>query len=256
MIKFFRKLRFSSLSRKRIPKYLLYATGEIILVVIGILIALYLNNQQQEYSIQKQQENYLRQIKGEMINNINSLQVEKQELSAQMENAYKVINVINSDSLRNSLDELEMSQMVNGLLVNDIVLPYENGALNQVIFAGGLKDIRNDSIKSQLAAWEGKVNRIRLQEEQVNQAVTKIKQYLVQYGDFRSLVDNLGYSQLLGLELSKNTKGNLLLLQSKEFENLVFEYIATGYPLETNVYERFEKEMQLLVHLIDEELDK
>jgi hypothetical protein len=43
MIKFFRKLRFSSLSRKRFPKYLLYATGEIVLVVIGILIALQIN---------------------------------------------------------------------------------------------------------------------------------------------------------------------------------------------------------------------
>ena len=44
MIKFFRKLRLEVLSRKRIPKYLLYATGEIILVVIGILIALQINN--------------------------------------------------------------------------------------------------------------------------------------------------------------------------------------------------------------------
>jgi hypothetical protein len=48
MIKFFRKLRWSSLSRKRIPKYLLYATGEIILVVIGILIALQFNNWNEE----------------------------------------------------------------------------------------------------------------------------------------------------------------------------------------------------------------
>ena len=44
MIKFFRKLRLDALSRKRFPKYLIYATGEIILVVIGILIALQINN--------------------------------------------------------------------------------------------------------------------------------------------------------------------------------------------------------------------
>lgn len=44
MINFFRNIRKTSLSRKRIGKYLLYAIGEIILVVIGILIAVQINN--------------------------------------------------------------------------------------------------------------------------------------------------------------------------------------------------------------------
>jgi hypothetical protein len=44
MIKFFRKIRWSSLSQKRFPKYFLYAAGEIFLVVVGILIALQINN--------------------------------------------------------------------------------------------------------------------------------------------------------------------------------------------------------------------
>lgn len=44
MIKFFRKIRLKSMKQNKFGKYLLYATGEIILVVIGILIALYINN--------------------------------------------------------------------------------------------------------------------------------------------------------------------------------------------------------------------
>ncbi|MGB5983415.1 MAG: DUF6090 family protein [Nonlabens sp.] len=44
MIKFFRRIRLDTLSRKRIPKYFAYALGEIILVVIGILIALQIYN--------------------------------------------------------------------------------------------------------------------------------------------------------------------------------------------------------------------
>lgn len=44
MIKFFRKIRQKLLSENRFSKYLLYAFGEIILVVIGILIALQINN--------------------------------------------------------------------------------------------------------------------------------------------------------------------------------------------------------------------
>ena len=44
MIKFFRKIRQQLLSENRLSKYLLYAIGEILLVVIGILIALQINN--------------------------------------------------------------------------------------------------------------------------------------------------------------------------------------------------------------------
>ena len=44
MIKFFRRIRQKLLSENKLSKYLLYAIGEIILVVIGILIALQINN--------------------------------------------------------------------------------------------------------------------------------------------------------------------------------------------------------------------
>jgi len=44
MIKFFRKIRQNLLLEGRTSKYFKYAVGEIILVVIGILIALSINN--------------------------------------------------------------------------------------------------------------------------------------------------------------------------------------------------------------------
>ena len=44
MIKFFRRIRQTLLSENKFSKYLLYAIGEIVLVVIGILIALQINN--------------------------------------------------------------------------------------------------------------------------------------------------------------------------------------------------------------------
>lgn len=51
MIKFFRKIRRKLLSENKFTKYLLYIIGEIILVIIGILIALQVNNK----NIQNQQ---------------------------------------------------------------------------------------------------------------------------------------------------------------------------------------------------------
>ena len=44
MIKFFRRIRQQLLTENKFSKYVLYAIGEIILVVVGILIALSINN--------------------------------------------------------------------------------------------------------------------------------------------------------------------------------------------------------------------
>jgi hypothetical protein len=43
MIKFFRKIRYDLMEKNETGKYLKYAIGEIILVVIGILVALQIN---------------------------------------------------------------------------------------------------------------------------------------------------------------------------------------------------------------------
>lgn len=44
MIKLFRKIRQKLLTENKFSKYLIYAIGEVVLVVIGILIAISLNN--------------------------------------------------------------------------------------------------------------------------------------------------------------------------------------------------------------------
>ena len=48
MIKFFRKIRYQLLGEGNTGKYLKYAIGEIVLVAIGILIALSVNNWNEE----------------------------------------------------------------------------------------------------------------------------------------------------------------------------------------------------------------
>jgi hypothetical protein len=62
MIKFFRKIRQSLLSEGKMGKYFKYAIGEIILVVIGILIALQINNWNQNRINDKQEQQILFQL--------------------------------------------------------------------------------------------------------------------------------------------------------------------------------------------------
>ena len=62
MIKFFRKIRQRLLTENKFNKYFLYAIGEIVLVVIGILIALQINNWNDNQKDQKQARTYLKGI--------------------------------------------------------------------------------------------------------------------------------------------------------------------------------------------------
>ena len=62
MIKFFRNLRQQLLSENKLSKYLFYAIGEIILVVIGILVALQINNTNDERRNEQKVHNLLAKI--------------------------------------------------------------------------------------------------------------------------------------------------------------------------------------------------
>ncbi|RPA68540.1 hypothetical protein EF405_08115 [Cyclobacteriaceae bacterium YHN15] len=73
MIKFFRKIRQKLLQENKIGSYLKYAIGEIFLVVIGILIALQINNWNEDQKLQKKEKLYLDRLKGEAIWNIDIL---------------------------------------------------------------------------------------------------------------------------------------------------------------------------------------
>ena len=66
MIGFLRKMRRNLLSQNKLGKYLLYAIGEVILVVIGILIAVQINNLNEDKKLKNQLETYKISLKQEL----------------------------------------------------------------------------------------------------------------------------------------------------------------------------------------------
>ena len=62
MIKFFRKIRQKLLSENKFSKYLIYAIGEIFLVMIGILLALQINNWNEKRKDGLRASNYINRI--------------------------------------------------------------------------------------------------------------------------------------------------------------------------------------------------
>ena len=69
MIKFFRSLRRKLLESGNLKKYLLYSIGEIILVVVGILIALQINNWNEFRKLRSLEKEYLIDLKKEFLQN-------------------------------------------------------------------------------------------------------------------------------------------------------------------------------------------
>ncbi|MCF7560921.1 DUF6090 family protein [Sabulilitoribacter multivorans] len=67
MIKFFRKIRQKLLTENKFSKYLLYAIGEIVLVVIGILIALQINNWNEQKKIKQNAKEALIALKNDLV---------------------------------------------------------------------------------------------------------------------------------------------------------------------------------------------
>ncbi len=70
MIKFFRKIRQNLLTENKFSKYLLYAIGEIVLVVIGILIALSINNKNQQRINEEKITSILKEIQNDLLQDI------------------------------------------------------------------------------------------------------------------------------------------------------------------------------------------
>jgi len=72
MIKFFRKIRQNLLMENKTGKYLKYAIGEILLVVIGIIIALQLNNWNESRNLKYKEIVILKALKSELENDLNT----------------------------------------------------------------------------------------------------------------------------------------------------------------------------------------
>lgn len=115
MMKFFRKIRLNLLATGKNGKYLKYAFGEIVLVVIGILIALQINNWNQDLKDQKMVTTYLKGIHEDLLTQALTLE----ETIPLNENVIFTINAIVDDFQRH-----------DGFIANDSLLTQINQVLN------------------------------------------------------------------------------------------------------------------------------
>jgi len=90
MLRFFRLIRQKLLNENKLFKYLIYAIGEIALVIIGILIAVSLNNANEDRKQEEKIRSTLKQVQDEILITINNAATQIR-FAAKIDSLYRVV---------------------------------------------------------------------------------------------------------------------------------------------------------------------
>lgn len=99
MITFFRKIRKSLLGESKLGKYLTYAVGEIILVVVGILIALSINNWNEARKTEILKDTYKKSLIEDLKKEIIKSQSAISDMEEELQELYAISDKISNNSL-------------------------------------------------------------------------------------------------------------------------------------------------------------
>ena len=152
MIKFFRKIRQKLLSENKMGKYLTYAIGEIILVVIGILIALALNNwNSNRLSIDRNNTLLIKLSKELDLNIERAASLDSFEFGgfkSKLKFTDSIFNLLDKNLARNHLDYItsELIFYVNTFNLNTSVF-------QELMNTGSLYSIGSDSLVTQIQKY-------------------------------------------------------------------------------------------------------
>lgn len=97
MIKFFRKIRKHLLSEGKTGKYLKYALGEIILVMIGILLALQVNNWNEYRKSQQAKRLYVNRLISDLKADVNAFSFHLNSAKSKANDGKYIMTVINDN---------------------------------------------------------------------------------------------------------------------------------------------------------------
>lgn len=131
--------------------YARYAIGEIVLVVIGILIALQVNEWNEGRKNHKHKELMLHAIKAEFLNNLAQLDSVISYDQRVVTSSERLLNEINGHSEQIGADSLRLLFQETTWLWT---FNPSNGALRSGISSGDIHLIRNDTLLNLLFGWE------------------------------------------------------------------------------------------------------
>lgn len=149
MFKFFRQLRQNLLSENKFSKYLLYAFGEIILVVIGILIALQINNYNESKKSAVQERLYLNRLLLENKEDLQTFSTFLSDLNLGIQSIKDLSVAINDVTM----SDTQLVNKANDYFKYGSIYPIftsSTSTFDDLSSTGNLKVIRNSNLRDQL----------------------------------------------------------------------------------------------------------
>ncbi|WP_207764272.1 DUF6090 family protein [Hanstruepera neustonica] len=147
MIKFFRHIRYNLMSENKTGKYLKYAIGEIILVVIGILIALQINNWNEERKVDFEVVKTLAEIRSNLISDSLSIRETRIKKVEDINIQYRVIHELENNNIPYDSINYHLGRV---MLARRIVL-VDNGY--QLMKKFGLERLKNQKLRNALISY-------------------------------------------------------------------------------------------------------
>jgi hypothetical protein len=255
MIKFFRKIRQNMIKENKVSKYLLYAIGEILLVVIGILIALAINNNSEAGKIKIKELNYLKGIKSDLHLNLLELNAYKLKRETSVKSAEIILDFFEEEI---TIDPNEFNFHNLNVQVWYPIKKNDN-TFQELINSGNLAIISNDSIKNTLLNLQLGYKQISFLEEHLTYDFENYM-YPIYFSitDLKSDIENYTFQVSNGEEgINKKLSEEKikLLLKNQTFKNGFMLSVFTNNKLIIE-YETMILMTEKLIVSIDTELEK
>jgi hypothetical protein len=166
MISLFRKIRQSVFKENRVTRYLVYALGEILLVVIGILIALSINTWNENRKLDEQEKSYINRLIQENKSDVLTFATEIERLE---KNNVKIANFSAALNDKDSGDSL-LVQSAREFMIYGSLYPRFNPSIStyeDLSSTGNLGIIKDTGLRDQIVnhyqsykavEWDYKIN--------------------------------------------------------------------------------------------------
>ncbi len=184
MIKLFRNIRKNLISEGKTSKYLKYAIGEIILVVIGILIALQVNQWNEQRKLASQERELLINLRGEFQDNLKDLDSIAVEVDKVIFSLETVFDRFAPEPSEYPIDSLDI--LLSKALASPSWKPSEY-LLNNLNNSGSIANLKSERLKLLLYKWSRQQNEMVEVQYRTEKTGEEIIVYLKENGSLRNV---------------------------------------------------------------------
>jgi Family of unknown function (DUF6090) len=216
MIKFFRKIRYDLMVKNKTGKYLKYAIGEIVLVVIGILIALQVNNWNEERKSKKEGARILQELYIEFSDNRTVLKERILVIENANQSIITLLNFINKE--KETILNVNFDSLISSSLKYGNYNP-SNSTIQELIGSGKLNLIDSKLLKKNLYDW---LQLLKDSDEDFKNQDQQATTFVVPYLNKQISMKNLNMYNNIGIneESQLFSKDYYNMFHDLEFENL------------------------------------